>query len=235
MRLFFPYGWLQLKKKHRSFLYRLFRFILMLHLWLWALIAFFCVCYIFINPPVTPLILHRYLVRGHSYHKRYFIELEKVPKSVKRGVLTLEDPNFYKHYGFEWEMIKKAQERNRKAGKIKFGASTISNQLARTMFLTTHRTYLRKYLEAQITVIMEIILTKDRMLELYLNYVEWGKGIYGVDTASRVYFGKSSKYLTRNEAYKTVSILTNPIRYTPHTYYKSASARQRYAMLQRYQ
>ncbi len=161
--------------------------------------------------------------------------MEDIPKPLIRYTLALEDPNFYKHFGFEWKMIKEARARNAKAGKIRFGASTISNQVARTVFLTTHRNYFRKILEAQVTVIMEIILSKDRMLELYFNYVEWGRGIYGVETASRVYYGKSARRLTSEQSLRMVAVLTNPIKYSPHDYHRSASARQRYNSLQRSQ
>lgn len=149
-------------------------------------------------------------------------------------LIALEDGNFYKHFGFEWKMVKEAYKRNQRAGKIRFGASTLSNQLARTIFLTTDRNYLRKYLEIQVTVIMELCLSKKRMLELYFNYVEWGKGIYGYDTAARYYYGTGSRNLNRSQAMKLISILTNPIRYSPQTYSRSPSARQRYQMLQRY-
>jgi len=222
-----------MKKKH-SFLGRILRIVLKVHLYFWALIALLCLLYNFINPPVTPLILHRYLVRGYDYHKREFIPIEKIPAHVPKYVMALEDPNFYRHFGFEWKMIREAHKRNQKAGAIRFGASTISNQLARTVFLTTHRNYLRKYLEAQITIIMEIMLSKRRMMELYLNYVEWGKGIYGIESASRFYYGKSAAKLKREQAMRLVCILTNPIKYSPVNYSASASARQRYNILQRY-
>jgi len=178
--------------------------------------------------------VERYLVRGYPIHKRYYVPLEQIPKRTQNMLIAIEDGNFYKHYGFEWKMVKEAYQRNKKAGRIRFGASTISNQLARTIFLTTRRSYLRKYLEIQATVIMEICMSKKRMLELYFNYVEWGKGIYGIETASRFYYGKSCSKLSRNQTMKLISILTNPIRYSPQTYHKSASARQRYNLLQRY-
>jgi len=149
-------------------------------------------------------------------------------------LIAIEDGNFYKHFGFEWSMVREAYERNQKAGKIRFGASTLSNQLARTMFLTTDRNYLRKYLEIQTTVIMEICMTKKRMLELYFNYVEWGKGIYGIETASQYYYGTRCSRLSRDQSMKMISILTNPIKYSPQTYYNSPSARQRYNLMQRY-
>lgn len=213
---------------------RLLRLILFIHLWFWGLVAFFCIIYSFVNPPVTPLILQRYLIRGHDWQKREYIALQNIPQRTVQMTISLEDANYYKHFGFEWKMVKEAYQRNQRAGEIRFGASTISNQVARTIFLTTHRNYLRKYLEIQVTVIMEIIMSKDRMLELYLNYVEWGKGIYGIETASLYYFGTSCRNLSRSNSMKLISILTNPIDYSPQTYYLSPSANQRYQMLQRY-
>lgn len=178
--------------------------------------------------------LQRYIFRGYPIYKREYIALERIPKSTQDMLLALEDGNFYKHFGFEWDMIQDAHKRNKRAGKIRFGASTISNQLARTMFLTTDRNYFRKYLEIQVTLVLEVFMTKRRMLELYFNYVEWGKGVYGIETASKAYFGKSVSKLSKSQSMRVLSVLSNPIRYTPHTYMKSASARERYAMLQRY-
>lgn len=221
-------------KRKRPLWKRAIRLIFVIHLWFWGIVAALSLLYNFVSPPLTPLMLQRYLVRGYPIHKRESVALEKIPRSTQKMLLALEDGNFYKHFGFEWNMVQEAYLRNRKAGKIRFGASTISNQLARTMFLTTHRTYLRKYMEIQATLIMEICLPKKRMLELYFNYVEWGKGIYGIQTASRYYYGKSCSKISRAQSMKLISILTNPIRYSPQTYYNSPSARQRYHMLQRY-
>lgn len=222
------------KTKKRSWIVRVLRFIFVLHLWFWGVIAALCLLYTFINPPLTPLMLDRLIFRGYKIQKREFIKLKELPPRVVNMTLALEDPNFRSHFGFEWEMIKQAYARNKKAKEIRFGASTISNQLARTVFLTTRRNYFRKYLEVQVTLIMELLLTKNRMLELYFNYVEWGKGIYGIETAARYYYGKSAAYLSRNQSMKMVSILTNPLSFSPETYYNSASAYQRYSQLNRY-
>ena len=220
--------------KRRAPIVRVLRFILFLHLGFWGLIAVFCLLYSFVNPPITPLMLQRYLIRGYDWHKRYYVPLENIPSSTQNMVIALEDGNYHKHFGFEFGEIKKAWQRNKKAGKIRFGASTISNQVARTIFLTTDRNYLRKYLEAQVTVIMEIIMTKDRMLELYLNYVEWGKGIYGIQTASLHYYGRGCANISRDQSKRLISILSSPVLHSPHNLYNSASARQRYRMLNRY-
>nr|MBP7310637.1 monofunctional biosynthetic peptidoglycan transglycosylase [Candidatus Cloacimonadota bacterium] len=218
-------------KRRHSLGYRIFRTIVRIHLWFWGVVAFLCLLYNVINPPITPLMLQRYLIRGYPIKKRYYVNLEKIPNSTQRMLVAIEDGNFYKHFGFEWKMVREAYERNQKAGKIRFGASTLSNQLARSLFLTTDRNYLRKYLEVQVTVIMEVCMSKKRMLELYFNYVEWGKGIYGIDTASRHYYGKGCSRLSRSQSMKLISILTNPIKYSPQSYSRSASARQRYNLL----
>ncbi len=221
-------------KKKRSFIVRLLRFLFFAHLYFWAVIAVFCLLYSYLNPPVTPLILQRYLIRGYDWHKREYAALERIPPRTVNMVIALEDGNYYKHFGFEWRMIKEAWRRNNRAGEIRMGASTISNQVARTIFLTTDRNYLRKYLEVQVTLIMELVMTKKRMLELYLNYVEWGKGIYGIQTASLHYFGTGCANLDRQRSMQLVSVLTNPLDFTPHNYYRSASANQRYWTLNRY-
>lgn len=213
---------------------KILRTVVAIHLWFWGIVAFLSLLYGLINPPITPLMLQRYLIRGYPIHKRYYVKLENIPKSTQNMLIALEDGNYYKHFGFEWKMVKEAYRRNQRAGKIRFGASTLSNQLARSVFLTTDRNYLRKYLEIQVTLIMELCMTKKRMLELYFNYVEWGKGIYGYDTAARYYYGKSSQSLSRSQSMKLISILTNPIKYSPQSYSRSPSARQRYNMLQRY-
>lgn len=222
------------KRKRRNILVRILRVLLFSHFWFWGIVAGLCILYSFVNPPVTPLMIQRYIVKGHPIYKREYIKLAKIPKQTQNMLIALEDGNYYSHFGFEWKMVREAYAKNKKAGKIRFGASTLSNQLARSLFLTTRRNYLRKYLEIQVTVIMEIIMTKKRMLELYFNYVEWGKGVYGIETAARAYYRSSAAHLNKTQSMCMLSILTNPIKYTPHTWAKSASARERMRFLQRY-
>ncbi|MCB5251707.1 MAG: transglycosylase domain-containing protein [Candidatus Cloacimonadaceae bacterium] len=222
------------KQKRRNILIRILRVLLFIHLWFWGIVAGLCIVYSFVNPPVTPLMIQRYTVKGHPIYKREYIKLKKIPKQTQSMLIALEDGNYYSHFGFEWKMVREAYAKNKKAGKIRFGGSTLSNQLARSLFLTTDRNYLRKYLEVQVTVIMEIIMSKKRMLELYFNYVEWGKGVYGIETAAMAYYGSSTANLNKMQSMCMLSILTNPIKYTPHTWAKSASARERMRFLQRY-
>jgi monofunctional biosynthetic peptidoglycan transglycosylase len=148
------------KAKKRSVIVRFFRFVITLHLWFWGIIALLCLVYSFVNPPLTPLMIQRYILRGHPIYKREYIPLEKIPQSTQQMLIALEDGNYYKHFGFEWSMVREAYAKNKRAGKIRFGASTLSNQLARSLFLTTSRNYFRKYLEIQVTVIMEIVMTR---------------------------------------------------------------------------
>ena len=221
-------------KRKRHWAIRILRGILFAHLAFWGIIILLSLLYSFVNPPVTPLMLQRHLFRGYEWQTREYIKLEEMPRNTVEMTIALEDANFYKHFGFEWEMIKKAWKRNQEDGHIRFGASTISNQTARTIFLTTDRNYLRKYLEAQATLLMEVIMSKDRILELYLNYVEWGKGIYGIETASQHYYHSSCADLSKDQTMRLISVLTNPVDYSPHTYQSSKSARQRHRMLQKY-
>lgn len=213
---------------------KILRGILFAHLGFWTAIAIFCVIYSFVDPPLTPLMLQRHLIRGYQWQKRENVSLENIPPTTVRMLISIEDANYYEHFGFEWDMIKEAWRRNRDAGKIRFGASTISNQVARTIFLTTNRNWLRKYLEAQVTVLMELIMSKDRMLELYLNYVELGRGIYGIETASLHYYRKSCSQINKDQSMRLIAILSNPIDYNPSNLNNSRSASQRYRMLKRY-
>ena len=222
------------KRKRPSFVKKAARWLLFVHLWYWGIIAILCILYSFVNPPITPIMIQRYLIRGYPISKRHYIPLERIPQSSSAMLITLEDGSFYGHHGFEWKMIKEARKKNKAAGKIIFGGSTLSNQLARTLFLTTDRNYLRKYLEAQATVIMELIMSKNRILELYLNYAEWGKGIYGIETAARHYYKRSAADLGKERTMKLLSILSSPIRYDPESYSSSPSARARMQLLRTY-
>ena len=132
-----------------------------------------------------------------------------------KAVLIAEDDNFWRHEGFDYEAIQKAIEKDIKTMKFKFGGSTISQQLARNLYLSPAKNPLRKIREALITWRMEKVLSKRRILELYLNVVEWGEGIFGIEAASRHYYGKSSSELTAQEAARLAAVLPSPRRYNP--------------------
>jgi monofunctional biosynthetic peptidoglycan transglycosylase len=171
------------------------------------------------NPKKTALMEYREK-ESKEKGKRFrmtqiWVPLSNISPYLVKAVLIAEDDKFWIHEGFDYEAIQKAIEKDIKAGKFKFGGSTISQQLARNLYLSPVKNPLRKMREAIITWRMERVLSKRRILELYLNLVEWGEGIFGVEAASRHYFGKPSSELTPQEAARLAAVLPNPRKYNP--------------------
>jgi monofunctional glycosyltransferase len=188
---------------------------------------FFCILlFKWVDPPITITQLVSW-IRGDGL-KRDYIGWNKISYNVKLSVIASEDQLFPDHSGFDWKSIKKATEYNkRKPNRIR-GGSTISQQVAKNVFLWQGRTKFRKGLEAYFTFMIELIWGKKRILEVYLNVIEMGKGIYGIEAASQSYFNKPATSLTRAEAATIASCLPNPKNYTvkPLSNYV-ASRRQR--------
>jgi monofunctional biosynthetic peptidoglycan transglycosylase len=130
-------------------------------------------------------------------------------------VLAAEDDRFYLHWGFDLVELEKALEVSRQGGRLR-GASTITQQVAKNLFLWEGRSFARKGLEAWITLILEVCLPKERILDLYLNLAEWGDGVFGAEMAARTHFRKSASRLTQNEAARLAAILPAPRRWSPH-------------------
>lgn len=135
---------------------------------------------------------------------------------MKRAVIVAEDARFVAHEGFDWKGIEAAFEKNRQQGRIVAGGSTISQQLAKNLFLSHSRTPWRKLEEAIITVMLETILEKRRILEIYLNIIEWGNGIFGAEAAARYYFGCNAARLTAWQAARLAAMVPNPRFYDTH-------------------
>lgn len=148
--------------------------------------------------------------------KHQWVDYPKISNNLKRAVIAAEDAKFVDHEGFDWEGIQKAYEKNLKKGKIVAGGSTISQQLAKNLFLSTKRTPWRKGEEALITVMLENILTKRRILEIYLNVIEWGNGVFGAEAAARHYYKTSAAKLSSGQAAKLASMVPNPRFYDTH-------------------
>jgi monofunctional glycosyltransferase len=144
-----------------------------------------------------------------------WVPLTKISPHLRRAVIVAEDATFYQHNGFDWEGIMGAATRNWERGELRRGGSTITQQLAKNLYLSPDRNLLRKAHEALITRALEERLTKKRILELYLNVVEWGTGIYGAEAAARHHFGKSAQDLTLAEAALLAAMLPSPRRYNP--------------------
>lgn len=140
-------------------------------------------------------------------------DYERISGHLKRAVVAAEDAKFIGHTGFDWEAISKAIERNEKKGKVVAGASTISQQLAKNLFLSGERSYVRKGQEAVIAWMLEATLSKRRILELYLNFAEWGEGVFGAEAAAQYHFKTNAAALNEGQAAYLAVILPSPRRY----------------------
>jgi monofunctional glycosyltransferase len=145
-----------------------------------------------------------------------WVDYDKISNNLKRAVVASEDAKFVDHEGFDWEGIEKAYQKNIKKGKIKAGGSTISQQLAKNLFLSGKRSYVRKGQEAIITLMLENILSKRRILEIYLNVIEWGNGVFGAEAAARHYYKTGAGKLSSAQAAKLAAMIPNPKYYDKH-------------------
>lgn len=193
-------------------------------------LLFFVYC-IFFDPPFSSIEMQRKLFYDHKIEKKIFVEFEKIPERVKIMVVMSEDGTFWDHWGFDFNAISEAVEKNLKSKKVRVGGSTISQQLVKTMLLFPGRSFTRKYFEAILTFEMELILSKNRIMELYLNYIEFGRGIFGIGTASKIYFKKDLIALTKEETASLITIIPSPVRFTPQTFFKSKRMSNRYNYL----
>lgn len=173
-----------------------------------------------VQPPTTMVILDRvfeHIGNGKRpiWPTRDVVSRSEISPYLRRAVLASEDDRFYLHYGFDLVEIDKALEKKRRGGKLR-GASTLTQQVAKNIFLWDGRSYVRKGLEAYLTLWLELLLTKDRILDLYLNLAEWGDNVFGAEAAARKHFGKPASKLTREEAARLAAILPSPIRWSPN-------------------
>ncbi|MGH7695423.1 MAG: monofunctional biosynthetic peptidoglycan transglycosylase [Gemmatimonadaceae bacterium] len=173
----------------------------------------------FAQPPTTAVMLTRSVQRLFQWKRPIYPRRDVVPHrlinpALHRAVLAAEDDRFFLHYGLDFIEIENALERRRRGRRLR-GASTITQQVAKNLFLWEGRSFVRKGLEAYIALVMETCLTKERILDLYLNLAEWGDGIFGAEAASRKYFRKPAARLTRDEAARLAAVLPAPRRWSP--------------------
>ena len=145
-----------------------------------------------------------------------WVQIKRIPKHVRRAVLIAEDARFFQHSGVDWHEIGKSFETNWEEGRIVRGGSTITQQLAKNLYLSTSRDPIRKFKELIVAWIFEATLSKKRILELYLNIIEWGRGTFGVEAASQRYFHKSASRLTKEEGARLAAVIPSPLRYKPN-------------------
>lgn len=173
----------------------------------------FIVFGIFFNPPITFTQIGGLVKYGKL--KRDYISYDAMGSNIKKAVIASEDQLFFSHNGFDYKAIEKAIKKNDKKGKVVRGGSTISQQTAKNVFLWQGRSWIRKGLEAVYTFIIEKIWGKDIILERYLNSIEMGQGVFGVEAASQYYYSKPAKDLTKSEAAWIAAVLPNPKKYDP--------------------
>ncbi len=201
-----------MKKSLNRFLNVLKKFIL----YFLAISIAWVIIYRFVNPPITPLMIIRYLEsssKNKSINKKWK-DYDYISENMALAIIAAEDQNFFEHHGFDIEAIEKALHKNKRVKRIR-GASTISQQVAKNVFLWPSRTWLRKGLEAYFTPLIEIFWGKKRILEVYMNVAEMGDGIYGAEAAAQVYFKKSAIGLTKGEAALIAAVLPEPRALSP--------------------
>jgi len=174
--------------------------------------------YRFVNPPITWLMMQRNSERqsdGKSFKmERKWLNYDELSTNLKRAALAGEDAGFMDHWGFDFKAIQRAYEKNQRGRKVS-GGSTITQQTAKNVFLWPGRSWVRKGFEAYFTVLIEVLWSKQRILEVYLNVIEMGDGIYGAEAATQAYYGKSAQSLSKGQAAMLVAVLPNPLRWSP--------------------
>ena len=199
----------------RYALYWIMAAIFAFYLW----IAFSLLLLRWIDPPFTAVQAERRIASWQShvpYTKRYsFVPLERISPQLQHAVIAAEDTRFFKHQGFDWKEIGSAVRDDLEDGRVR-GASTIDQQLVRNLFLSTNRSVFRKALEFSIVPLAELMLSKQRILELYLNFIEWGPGIYGAEAAARYYFRIPAQKLTREQAVELAEVVPSPLHRKPN-------------------
>jgi monofunctional biosynthetic peptidoglycan transglycosylase len=185
---------------------------------LWSLAALLLLIARWVDPPTTAVHIERRLqalVQQAPYRKRYkFIPLSQISPNLQHAVIAAEDGRFYQHHGFDWHQIEIAADEDLEGSRTR-GASTITQQLVKNLFFGTGRTILRKGAEATLVPVAEFVLGKQRILEIYLNVVEWGPGIYGADAACRYYDGTAARNVDREQAARLAAILPAPLKRRP--------------------
>lgn len=214
--------------KERSLAGRIWLWTKRIALLLFILQAVYILLLKWINPPITITQFSSWIT-GDGL-KRDYVSGDEISRNIKLAVIASEDQIFPDHSGFDWKNIKKAMEYNEKKPNRIRGASTISQQVAKNVFLWQGRTRIRKALEAYFTFMIELIWGKERILEVYLNVIEMGKGIYGAEAAAQSYFGKPAKNLTRKEAAMIAACLPNPKVYTVKPLHRQVAVRSNWVM-----
>lgn len=184
------------------------QFWFLVHIWYW----------VNHNPDTTAFMRERLEVMQQKNPKaqlrHQWVPYNRISNELKRAVVVAEDAKFIEHDGFDWDGIQEAYEKNQKKGKVVAGGSTISQQLAKNLFLSGERAWWRKAQEAVITVMIELVMSKRRILEIYLNMIEWGNGVFGAEAAARYYYNEPASALTEEQAARLAAMVPSPRKYS---------------------
>ena len=185
---------------------------------LWSLAALILVSVRWIDPPTTAVHMERRLqswIHHTPYHERYeFVPLSQISLDLQHAVIAAEDARFYQHHGFDWHAMEIAAEDDMEGGRLR-GGSTITQQLVQNLFFGTGGSILRKGAEFTLVPVAELVLGKHRILELYLNVVEWGPGVYGAESACRYYYRTSARNIDLDQSARLAAILPLPLKRRP--------------------
>jgi monofunctional biosynthetic peptidoglycan transglycosylase len=202
----------------KKYLWLIARWLLAAAVALWLVAALLLVAARWIDPPTTAVQIERRVqawIHGKPYQKRYeFVSLTEISPSLQHAVIAAEDARFFQHNGFDWHEVQIAAQEDLEGERTR-GASTLTQQLVKNLFFGTSRSILRKAAEATLVPVAEAVLGKQRILELYLNVVEWGPGIYGAESASRMYYGRPARTIDRKEAARLAAVLPGPLKRRP--------------------
>jgi monofunctional biosynthetic peptidoglycan transglycosylase len=205
-------------KSKKSLGKRISGVIIKVFLWFLMVTVLWVVAYRFINPPITFLMIERNVERksaGKPFRTdKKWVKFADISDHLKRAAVSGEDQLFLKHMGFDIKAMENAYKNNEHRKRV-IGGSTISQQTAKNVFLWPGRSYIRKGFEAYFTLLIEMFWSKSRIMEVYLNVIEMGDGVYGAEAASQLYYQKSCKKLTRSQAALLAACLPNPLRWTP--------------------
>lgn len=198
---------------------RIVRVIWKATLWFFGLSIGMVIVYRFVPVPITPLMIIRVVEQAFDPTKdirlsKNWEPISNISKNAPQAVIASEDQKFLDHNGFDVEAMEKAWQNNKKGKRVK-GASTITQQTVKNVFLWPSRSYLRKGMEAYFTVLVELIWSKERIIEVYLNVIEMGDGIYGIEAASQAYYKRPALKLTRSQSAMIAAVLPNPRRWSP--------------------
>jgi len=210
------------KKKNKiyrpGFFKLILRFLKLFFILYFGITILWVLLYRWVNPPVTLLMIERGFERksdGKDWKiDKQWVDFDSIADPMKRAAVAAEDQRFLDHFGFDFKAMEKAIDKNSKSHKL-IGGSTISQQTAKNVFLWPGRSYVRKAFEAYFTILEELFWSKKRIMEVYLNEIEMGDGIYGVQAASQAYFHKDAKDLSKKEAAAIASIFPDPLKWSP--------------------